>query len=130
MRHLQSEGVEVYPTAATPSRRRTPIRMPCVSAKYKAVECMGTRYAVQRVAERGTDRCIRKCSCAVLHAPALHCIRLQWRRCAGAVRFYRSCQGVCETPMIEFGFVGVDRPGGTSSASNETATSRNGGPRC
>ena len=29
--------------------------------------------------------CIRKCSCAVLHAPALHCIRLRWRRCADAV---------------------------------------------
>ena len=31
------------------------------------------------------NSCIRKCSCAVLHALALHCIRLRWRRCADAV---------------------------------------------
>src|SRR5260370_6298116 len=30
-------------------------------------------------------QCIRKCSCVVLRAPALHCIRLQWRGCADAV---------------------------------------------
>ncbi len=35
---------------------------------------------------------IRKCSCAVLRTPALHCIRLRWRRCVDAVRFYGSCQ--------------------------------------
>ena len=29
--------------------------------------------------------CIQKRSSAVLHAPALHCIRLRWRRCADAV---------------------------------------------
>ena len=35
--------------------------------------------------QRWEARCIRKCSCVVLYALTLHCIRLRWRRCADAV---------------------------------------------
>ena len=74
-----------------------------------------------------SSSCIQKCSCVGLHTPALHCIRLRWRGCADAVRFYGSCQGVCETPRIEFGLVGVDRPGGASDAPSEDDEGRGAG---
>src|SRR5208282_509131 len=44
-----------------------------------------------------------------------------------AYRFYGSCQGFCETRRIEFGFVGVDRPGSTSDAPSEDDESRGAG---
>ena len=42
-------------------------------------------------------------------------------------RFYGSCQVIRETCRIEFGFVGVDRPGGASDASSEDDEGRRAG---
>ncbi len=48
--------------------------------------CLATDLSQHRQTVR-TDRvtCIQKRSSTVLHTPALHCIRLRWRRCADAV---------------------------------------------
>ena len=42
-------------------------------------------------------------------------------------RFYALCQGIRETRRSEVGFVGVDRPGGTSDAPSEDHEGRSAG---